>query len=69
MRFRDYDPGRDKEAVHRIYREIGWIEKRKEEEAMDLFLESSCAMVAEVNGEAESLVATVSGSIRYLKED
>lgn len=69
MRFRDYDPGRDKEAVHRIWREIGWIEKRKEGEAMDLFLESSRALVAEVNGEAESLVATVSGSIRYLKED
>jgi len=69
MRFRDYDPGRDREAVHRIWREIGWIEKKKEQEAMDLFLESSRAMVAEVNSEAESLVATATGSIRYLKED
>ncbi len=69
MSLREYDLGKDKEAVHRIWGETGWIEEKKDDEAMDIFLEGSRNMVAEVNGEAECLVNTNSGTIRYLNED
>ena len=68
MKYRDYNPKRDKEAVHRIWREVGWLKKGKEE-AMDLHVESGRAIVADVNNEAECLVATVPGTIRYVNEE
>ncbi len=68
MSFRSYNPKRDKEAVHRIWRETGWLEAGKEEQ-MDLFVECGRALVADMNGEAECLVITAPGSIRYLNAD
>ena len=69
MSFRLYDPERDKNAVHRIWQEVGWIEKDKTE-IMDLFItKAATAMVAEVNNEAECLVLRTPGSIRYLDQD
>jgi hypothetical protein len=67
MTYRAYDPERDKEATHRIWRETGWIEDGQEQ-AMDVFLQAGRAMVAEVNGEAECLVASAPGEMRYLDE-
>lgn len=67
---RNYDPKKDKDAVHRIWREVGWLEKdKKKEETMDLFVECGRALVAEINGEAECLVITAPGTIRYLDEE
>ncbi|MBN1579738.1 MAG: GNAT family N-acetyltransferase [Anaerolineae bacterium] len=69
MSFRQYDPNTDKDAVHRIWQEVGWIENEKTE-IMDLFVEkASIAMVAEVNGEAECLVLRTPGTIRYRDQD
>lgn len=68
MQFRDYDPKRDKEAVHRIWREIGWL-REGQEESIDLFVEAGRALVAGINGEAECLVLSVPGTMRYLTED
>jgi hypothetical protein len=67
MTFRAYDAERDKEAAHRIWRETGWIEEGQEE-TMDIFLRAGRAMVAEVNGEAECLVVSAPGEMRYLNE-
>lgn len=67
-RFRSYDPVKDKEAVHRIWRETGWLEDGQEE-AMDIFVEASRTSIADIDGEAECIVLTVPGSIRYLEED
>ena len=69
VEFRDYDPVRDKAAVHRIWKEIGWIEKKEDEEGMDALLTGSRPLVAVIDGEAESLAATTPGSIRYLEEE
>ena len=69
VEFRDYDPARDKAAVHRIWKEIGWIEKKEDEEAMDALLAASRPLVVVIAGEAESLAATTPGTIRYLEED
>src|SRR5215471_11444956 len=68
MIFRDYDPARDKEAAHRIWIECGWM-KKGEEEGMDLYLDCSRVMVAEMEGAAECLVLTTPGTLRYLDED
>jgi len=67
MIFRVYDAERDKEAAHRIWREVGWMEDGNEE-AADTFVQACRAMVAEVNGEAECLVLSAPGEICYLDE-
>jgi hypothetical protein len=67
IKFRRYDPEGDREAVHRCWREIGWLEAEKEEVA-DTFIGCGRAMVAEVNGAAECLVVSAGGNIRYLNE-
>ena len=71
MEYRAYDAARDRDAVHRIWYETGWLEpgKAEHEEAMDIFLGAGRALVADVNGEAECLAHTASGSLRYLDED
>jgi len=68
MEYRAYDAARDRDAVHRIWHETGWLEpgKAEHEEAMDIFLGAGRALVADVGGEAECLAHTASGSLRYL---
>jgi hypothetical protein len=68
MKTRTYNPEKDKTAVHRIWREIGWIEK-DQEAIMDRFVEKGRVLVADLNGEAECLVVTAPGTIRYLDEE
>lgn len=65
---RTYNPEKDRDAVHRIWREIGWLEDGLEE-SMDIFLSSGDVMVADIEGEAECLVMTIPGSMRYLSEE
>lgn len=68
VHIRKYNPSCDREAVHRIWREVGWLEKGHEE-AADLFIEAGRALVAEIHSEAECLALTVPGTVRYLSED
>ncbi len=68
MTTRTYDPEKDQTAAHRIWLETGWIEK-DQEAVMDIFIEGSRALVADLDGEAECLVTTVPGTIRYLDEE
>ncbi|MEA3356567.1 MAG: GNAT family N-acetyltransferase, partial [Candidatus Bipolaricaulota bacterium] len=69
MEFRDYDPEKDIKTVARIWREIGWIEKKGHEEAMQAILKSGHCTVATVNDAAESMANTTPGTMRYLNED
>ncbi|MEO1059977.1 MAG: hypothetical protein AAFZ07_01060 [Actinomycetota bacterium] len=63
---RPYDPGRDRAAVGRIWREIGWIgSDDHEERALDSFLAPTRAIVAELDGEAELCVTTADGTLRH----
>lgn len=68
MDFRLYDQGRDRDAVQRIWREIGWLEDGQEE-SLDLFLSAGRAWVADIERSAECFVGTLAGSVRYLDED
>lgn len=69
MQYREYEAVRDKQAILRIYREAGWWEGgERQEEAVDTWVAAGRAYVAELSGEAECLVTTVPGDIRYLDE-
>ncbi len=70
MEYRVYDEARDREAVHRIWREVGWIEPGNDRHAqgLDFFLSAGRALVADVGGGAECLASTAIGDIRYLGE-
>jgi hypothetical protein len=67
MELRAYDPQRDKEATHRVYMEVGWLEKGHEENA-DRVIEAGRAHVAEIDGSAEVVVTTAWGALHYLDE-
>jgi predicted GNAT family acetyltransferase len=68
--FRTYNADKDRDAVHRIWREVGWIGDNEEHKrAMDLHIEGGRALVAEVHGAAECSVVAVPGTIRYLDEE
>ncbi|MBU7047397.1 MAG: GNAT family N-acetyltransferase, partial [Theionarchaea archaeon] len=66
--FREYNPLKDREALQRIFKEVGWLEEGQEE-ALDMYIENSYAVVADIQGEAECCVSTAPGTIRYLEED
>jgi hypothetical protein len=65
---RKYNAKKDRSAVHRIFREVGWIEKGKEK-IIDVFLRANNALVIDVQREAECLASTCFGSMRYLDEE
>ena len=63
---RPYDGDRDREAVGRIWQEIGWIEGEEHQlVALDRFLSIGRATVAEIDGEAELCVTTADGTLRH----
>jgi hypothetical protein len=64
-----YDPLRHRDAVERIWREIGWWQDVEGGgKSRDTLLSGVDAIVYEIDGEAECLVATAPGTIRYLQE-
>lgn len=69
MIHRKYDPERDMEACYRIWREVGWIENKEQQKAMDIFLSGCRALVCDLNDSAEALVVSTPGFVRYLEKD
>jgi hypothetical protein len=63
-----YDPARDREATLRIWLETGWIPPGKER-IFDLFVAPGRTLVATLAGEAECMVSTIPGTIRYLDQE
>ncbi len=66
--FSPYDDSRDRDAVHRIWREVGWLTDDITE-AVDAQIRCSRVQVAQIDGKAECLVLTIPGTIRYLDRD
>lgn len=65
-RLRPYDPDRDRDAVGRIWQEIGWISGAEHQlVALDRFLSLARATVAEIDGEAELSVTTADATLRH----
>ncbi len=55
MELRSYNPENDKEATHRIWREIGWITGEQGEKAMDIALDGARVYVKDIDGVPEIL--------------
>lgn len=69
MIHREYRPETDLSDCRRIWREVGWVEEKSHEEAMEVFLGGCRALVGEIDGRVEALVVSSPGSLRYLDED
>ena len=57
----------DKEAAHRIWKEVGWLDEG-EEALLDFMLGIGHNMVADFDGTAECLVLSIPGDLDYLGE-
>ena len=68
MLYRSFNPDIDLKAVHRIWRECGWLEKDKES-IFDEFIRDQYGLVADLNGSAECFALRDRGTMRYLNED
>lgn len=68
---RSYDRERDRDAVHRIWHEIGWIDRNIEDhrKGLDGFLSGGNVRVGLVDDEAECMVSTHLGTMAYLDDD
>ena len=63
---RGYDPARDFDAVHRIWREVGWIDDSDgNKAALRRFGQMGDAEVGLIDGEAECFVHRTPGTIHY----
>ena len=71
MSIRPYNSESDFAAIRRLWQEIAWLDRDEEDQETHLktFLDSSSNLVAELNGEAECLVASCPGTIRHLQKD
>jgi hypothetical protein len=67
MEYRKYNRKTDKNAVHRIWIECGWIENdEKGKKNFDIWVEGVNARVVELNGEPECMVSSSPGELQYL---
>lgn len=70
MKFRKYDPVKDKKDAFRIWLECGWVEDEdNDKKAFDVYCTNSNCQVVEVNGSAECLILVTPGQMRYLHTD
>jgi predicted acetyltransferase len=66
--FHRYDLDKHKDSIHRLYKEVGWLEEG-EENASDIFLSGGNGWVAEVENEAEAHAHSMPATLRYLDQD
>jgi len=64
--WRFYDASKDKDAIHRIWREVGWVHDKYE--SMDLLVGAGKALVADLGESPECLTLSATGDIQYLGE-
>lgn len=69
MKIRKYNQEKDKEAVLRVFKEVGWVRSEKDEKALNVFMNGCETIVAEIRGEAEAVVQSTPGRISYLGEE
>jgi len=70
MIIRRYDHQRDRAALIRVHREVGWLGKEEEkEQSFDTFVSASRGFVAELAGAAECGVLISDGDLRYQERE
>jgi predicted acetyltransferase len=67
MQYRKYNPKKDKEAVHTIWKEVGWV-IGNDYKPMDHLIENSLTIVADVSRRPECLVTSWFGDMMYQRE-
>ncbi len=66
---RRIEPEKDKDAVLRIWKEIGWLDKGKED-IFDILLKAEGGnYVAELDGTPECNVTTIAGKMQYMEKE
>lgn len=68
MQIRLCDPKKDLDAARRIWSQIGWISDSNDD-SRDMLIQRGRGWVMDLEGEAESLVITFPGSLRYLQDE
>jgi len=68
MNYRNYNPKKDKDAVYRIFNEVGWVHDKKKDKYLNGFLPKANALVCVINGEPEVMALSSNGSITYLDQ-
>lgn len=66
---RPYEPERDREAVQRVWREIGWLAGDGQLAAAEAFIAAGRALVDDHDGAAEAFAISCPASLRYLGEE
>jgi len=66
--YRECSPERDKDAVLRIFREVGWLSDDNQK-AYELLMQSAPGLVADIDGTAECLASWSPGTIRHLSDE
>lgn len=69
IEIRDFHIERDMASVQRIWREIGWSDSERTDQAMTAFFETGTTSVGLVNDEVECSVQAQSGSMRLDHEE
>lgn len=66
----DLDLKRDREAVHRIWHEVGWGDSSDDFDmkGLDIWMEACSGRVARIDGDAECAVLCTPGKLRYLDQ-
>jgi predicted acetyltransferase len=67
MDYRPYDSERDKQSALRIWQECNWLQGDHADD-LDRFIRCGRGWVADLNGQAECMVLTAPGDLRYLDE-
>jgi hypothetical protein len=68
MEYRPYESERDKHACYRIWQEVGWVHDEPVDGLDWFWTHGGSAFVAEMAGEAECLVTSAPGDVRYQEE-
>lgn len=69
IEIRDLDREKDMSALQRIWREIGWSDNERTDQAMTVFFTEGSTSVGVVNGEVECSVQAQTGTMRLDQED
>jgi len=68
MQYRRYEHKKDKESVYRILNEVGWVHDKDKDKYLNDFLPKGNTLVHDIDGEAEVMVVSSIGDIRYQDE-
>lgn len=63
---RRYVPNKDYIAVHRLLKEVGWVDADSSSYEIDKFFSMGLTLVGEVNGSLECITASALGDMAYL---